>query len=398
MRGSTAPFYLLYQTGLAPTNGTSVQLIRLLEGIEESAIHLLWDVREGGATSVQQSLVLDDNYTGPLEASDANTGSRTLDSAKWWSGTSLNERRLRDALRRFLSQPARAWVFCGNERDASRATAILKALDHPPFLLHMMDIFHNRISPTLTPQLFGLVKAASQIVCTSAMAAMEVHRHRPGEIHVLPCCSSFSAGDRRSWKGGSLRIAMTGALWDKSMWNNSPALDLFAAAWPQIKQRLPGIEVHYAGGFAEHLPSSFANEVRNHGYLEPAQCEQLLRNCHLAYLPVSLSTHFGPYSVPSRLADYLACGLPTITCTSPGTGIFSFVQMVPRDTVINVKHTDELVNAIDYLTAEPARWRRLSAEAAAYAENVLHADRIRCQLLAYLDRCDARHVPSATVE
>jgi glycosyltransferase involved in cell wall biosynthesis len=178
---------------------------------------------------------------------------------------------------------------------------------------------------------------------------------------------------------------MTGALWDKSMWNNSPALDLFAAAWPQIKERVEGVELHYAGAFSEHLPSSFAKDVFNHGYLAPRECEQLLRSCHLAYLPVSLNTRFGPYSVPSRLADYLACGLPTITCTSPSTGIFAFVQMLPSGIASNVTEPDELIKAITSLAADPMRWKRTSADAANYAERALGADKVRSQLLEYLD-------------
>src|SRR2546421_6297716 len=142
MRRSPAPFYLLYQTGLAPTNGTSVQLLRLLEGIEDAAIHLLWDTREAGVTSVKQSLVLDDAY-GQVQPDQAEKRTYHDIGAKWWNGARLNQARLQQALQRFPSQPMRAWVLCGNERDAVRAAAILAALDHPPFLLHIMDIFQD---------------------------------------------------------------------------------------------------------------------------------------------------------------------------------------------------------------------------------------------------------------
>ena len=117
------PFYLLYQTGLAPTNGTSVQLIRLLEGIEDSAIHLLWDIREAGASSVRQSLVLDDAFQ-PVQPSATEAADASQPAASWWNGNKLNNQRLREQLRRFPAQPRRAWVFCGNERDATRASAI----------------------------------------------------------------------------------------------------------------------------------------------------------------------------------------------------------------------------------------------------------------------------------
>ena len=387
MPRSISPFYLLYHTGLAPTNGTSVQLIRLLEGIEDSTVHLLWDIREAGATSVRQSIVLDDAFqrAQPVESEAADTNEPT---STWWNGNTLNGQRLREQLRKFPTQPNRAWVFCGNERDATRARAVLSALGNPPFLLHLMDIFHNAISQRETPHLLSLIEAATEVVCTSAIAAQEVLRHRSSETHVLPCCSNFDANGRCSWDS-RFRIALTGALWDKSMWNNSPALDLLAAAWPEIKRQLPHIELHYAGAFAEHLPSSLMPDVHNHGFLEPARCEQILRNCHLAYLPVSLNTRFGPYSVPSRLADYLACGLPTITCTSPGTGIFSFIQTAPAGAAVNVTNTTELVDAITQLAADPQRWQRASTDAASYAKQVLHADRVRSQLLKYLDRCSA---------
>ncbi|MFN2541481.1 MAG: glycosyltransferase [Chthoniobacterales bacterium] len=376
---------------MAPTNGTSVQLLRLLAGIEHLAVHLLWDIREAGTASVPQSIVLDDTWNSVDKTNSLPAG------AKWWTGNHVDKARLREALQAFPAQPTRAWIFCGNERDATRAAAILAALDDPPFLLHLMDIFHNQLSPAQTPHLLALIERANQVVCTSAAAAEEVRKQRATETHVLPCCSNFTA-EHRSSSGKPFRIALTGALWDKSMWNTSPALDLFAAAWPQIKERIDGVELHYAGGFGEHLPSSIASDVCNHGYLQPADCEQLLRTCHLGYLPVSLNTRFGPYSVPSRLADYLACGLPTITCTSPGTGIYAFIQATPRGTAVNVTDSDELVKVIAHLASDPAEWKRLSTEAASYARKVLHADAIRSQLLEYLDHCDDDRSRAAPVE
>lgn len=394
MPGSTDPFYLLYQTGLALTNGTSVQLVRLLEGIEDSALHLLWDVREAGATSVRQSLVLDDTYRQAQAGATAGVDAAPR-ARPWWNGSALNRERLREELRQFPIQPTRAWVFCGNERDATRAAEILAGLDNPPFLLHLMDIFHNRITPIETPHLFRMIKAANEVVCTSAAAATEVRRHRPERTHVLPCCSNFSAHNRRPWER-RFRIVLSGTLWDKFLWNHSPALDLFAAAWPEIKNRLKEVELHYAGSFAQQLPEVLARDVQDHGYVTPPKCERLLRDCHLAYLPVSLNARFGPYSVPSRLADYLACGLPTITCTTAGTGIFSFIQAVPAGAAVNVATTDELVNAVTDIAKNPARWSRLSAAAATYASEVLDADPIRVQLLEYLDRCDLpRHAGAA---
>ena len=383
MEPPVAPFYLLYRTGLAPTNGTSVQVARLLAGMEDSAIHLLWDTGEAGSSSVRQSIVLQDGSRGDGMTADALD--RESELGPWWAGEEVNRTRLRYVLESFSAPATRAWMLCGNERDAARAMAIWKALDEPPLLLHVMDIFHNEVSSRVTPQLLRLIEAANQVACTSAAAAREVQRHCPRQVHVLTCCSNFSAIGRRSFDA-PLSIALTGTLWDKSMWNSSPALDVFVEAWPRLKAVYPGVELHYAGAFAQHLPAVLRDDAQNHGYLQPSECEQLLRNCHLAYLPVSLNTKFGPYSVPSRIADYLACGLPTITCTAPGTGIYDFVAALPQGISENVQTAAQLVDAVIRLGGDARRWNEASTRAADYAKRALHADVIRSQLLDYLGR------------
>ncbi len=44
-----SPTFLLYRTGFAPTNGTSVQMERLFRDSKASLVHLMWESREAGA-------------------------------------------------------------------------------------------------------------------------------------------------------------------------------------------------------------------------------------------------------------------------------------------------------------------------------------------------------------
>jgi hypothetical protein len=68
--------------------------------------------------------------------------------------------------------------------------------------------------------------------------------------------------------------------------------------------------------------------------------------------------YLGRFSVPSRLADYLACGLPVIASTDPGTAIFSFLSSLPQGCAANVADTKALVQAVIAFAGDSACWRK----------------------------------------
>ena len=393
----TDPLYLLYRTGFAPTNGTSVYVSRLLRGRENSVMHLMWDISESGAKSVEQVIVADDAMAMACWPFPFYRGRgvymrwRSRLGLDWWSRDQLNLAKLNRKLRTFRSRPRRAWVICMHEWDASRACALWEGVGKPPFVLHVMDIFHHRLSEGETPKFRRLIREARHVLCISANIAAEMRSNGAKCVSLLPLCSGFSVDGRQPF-GSPLRIVISGTLYCA----DDPALKLLADSWPAIKHQFPGVELHYSGLSSKWLPDELRGEIQNHGLLSPiatsglshSAYEDLLRRCHLAYLPVShSSTTVARFSLPSRLADYLACGLPIIACTDPGSGIFPFLSSLPRGCAANVADTKALVQAIMAFAGDSARWAEASAEAASYARQQLRVENVRAELFRQLDRC-----------
>jgi hypothetical protein len=390
--------YLLYRTGFAPTSGTSVYVSRLLKGRENSVVHLMWDISESGAKSVEQVVVANDAMAWWPFPFNRGRGRymrcRDRLGLNWWSRDQLNLAKLNRKLRTFRSRPERAWMICKHEWDASRACALWEGVGKPPFVLHVMDIFHDRLSEGETPKFRRLIQEARHVLCISANIAAEIRNNGAKSVSLLPFCSNFSVDGRQPF-GPPLRMVISGSLWS-GVYADNPAFKLLADAWPAIKHQFPGVELHYAGLSGKQLPEQLRGEIQDHGLLSPIETsglshsayEDFLRRCHLAYLPVSHpSTTVGRFSLPSRLADYLACGLPIIACTDKGTAIASFLESLPPGCSANVANATELCNSVARFAGEPLRWKEASAIAGEYARLKLGAESARAELFRQLERC-----------
>ncbi|PYJ79401.1 MAG: hypothetical protein DME22_25510, partial [Verrucomicrobia bacterium] len=292
-------------------------LSRLLNNVEDAVVHLMWDVSEAGAESVEQ-VVVADNSTGWRWPFPRGGGFyarwRKRCGLNWWDKDRLNKTKLIRKLCAFGPRPQRAWVICMQEWDASRACALWEGVDKPPFVLHVMDILHDRLTEAETPKFRRLIREASHVICINEKIAVEVQNSGARSVSLLPCCSDFSAVGRQPLES-PLRIVASGTLWS-GVYPENPARRLLIEAWPGIKRQFPGVELHYSGATGKQLPEELQGDIRDHGLLSHDAYQDLLRKCHLAYLPVSHpSNTVARFSLPSRQADYLACGLPIIACT-----------------------------------------------------------------------------------
>ena len=386
------PLYLIYRTGFAPTSGTSVYVSRLLRGHENSVVHLMWDISESGAKSVEQVVVADDAVAMAWWPFPFYRGRgvymrcRSRLGLDWWGRDQLNLAKLDRKLQTFRSRPRRAWLICMQEWDAFRACALWEGVGKPPFVLHVMDISHDRLSEEETPKFRRLVQEARHVLCISANIAAEMRSNGAKSVSLLPPCSSFSVDGRQPF-GSPLRIVISGTIWS-GVYADNPAVKLLVDSWRAIKQQFPAVELHYCGASGKQLPNELLGEILDHGLLSHEAYQDLLRRCHLAYLPVSHPSHtVGRFSIPSRLADYLACGLPVIASTDPGTGIFSFLTSLPRGCVENVADTKAMVQAVMAFAGDSVSWAEASTKAASYARQQLRVENVRAELFRQLDRC-----------
>jgi glycosyltransferase involved in cell wall biosynthesis len=271
-----------------------------------------------------------------------------------------------------------------HESDASRACALWEGVGKPPFVLHVMDVFHDRLSEEETPKFRRLIQEARHVLCVSSNIAAEMRSNGAKSVSLLPPCSAFSVDGRQPF-GSPLRIVISGTLWNAAY---ADAFKLLVDSWPAIKRQFPAVELHYCGASRKQLPRDLLGEILDHGLLSHEAYEDLLRRCHLAYLPVSHPSHtVGRFSIPSRLADYLACGLPIVASTDPGSGIFSFLSSLPRGCAANVADTKALLQAVIAFAGDSVRWAEASAKAASYARQQLGVENVRAELFRQLERC-----------
>src|SRR5580698_242861 len=98
-----APTLLIYRSGFAPTNGSSVQMMRLLAPAQNSLVHLMWDAREAGCESVPIVINTDDDFVwkrpfGRLGRVWQQWQKRT--GRVWWDSGRVNAAKLTRALSR----------------------------------------------------------------------------------------------------------------------------------------------------------------------------------------------------------------------------------------------------------------------------------------------------------
>jgi glycosyltransferase involved in cell wall biosynthesis len=370
----------------------------MLAGSEQSVIHLLWDTAEGGATSVPYSIVVEDAASGGWRFSRGKglyARLRQWLQLGWWAGDSLNVPRLRRLLQAFPLEPRFAYIICMREWDARKALALWRAVGRPEYILHVMDVFHDRLTEAETPHFAELVRGARHVACISGAIEEEMKHCGARATSVLPCCTPMTAEGRQPLEP-PLRVIISGAIWAEH-YSDNPALSILAEAWEEIRCHHQGAELHYAGNAGDRLPLALKRIVVDHGRIGDAEYQRLLRHCNLAYLPVSHPPHtVGKFSVPSRLVDYLACGLPIITCAERGTSIASFMSSVPQTCTANICDTTTLIAAIQTFAASPERWAGASRDAAAFAKDKLSVDRVRSELFRLLHgvKCGEAEFPA----
>jgi len=373
---------LLYRTGFAPTNGTSVQVQRLLAGHERNTMHVMWDTDEAGDKSIEWSTVtptVDVQWPFPF------TRGRGV-YLRWLQRK--KERELIGALtRRSGMATDRAWVVCMWEQDARRIRDLLKAAGDPPFVLHVMDLLDAEMSETATPCFYELMRRADHVFCISEPIEAVVRATGARSSSVLRCVSDFSPAPDRML-GEPLRLAIVGTIWNWGYTRNT-SLECLEQAWGRIRERFPSVELHYAGRSADLLPAGIRQDLRSHGLLSPGECEAILRNSHVALLPVSHPpSSVARFSLPSRLADYLSCSLPTIVSAEPGTAIHEFIAPIEGKCVANVHAPAEMLAALENFCGSVAGWREASAAAADFAVRHLSVGEVQHELWSRLDACD----------
>jgi hypothetical protein len=277
-------------------------------------------------------------------------------------------------------------VVVYDEPNAELARYALEAAGLKHFTLHVMDLLLDEpIGPIATPHLHWLLEHASSLVSVSERLRAEVRPFTQGTDLVWPIPAGITSLQRtlspesnKPWQvllGGAMYAGKTGFL-----------ENVFLPAWKQFQKTRPNTELVYVGKDLDGVPSAVRANIRPLGVFPPDKISGVLSAASVALLPVlhEASTPWR-YSVPARISDYLAAGLPVIAPHSEGTATHDFLLRVGVPAATLVERQSDIVDALNRLHDSPSHWLTASHAATTFAREHLDLEKLRAQLLSFLD-------------
>ncbi len=190
---------------------------------------------------------------------------------------------------------------------------------------------------------------------------------------LVPVGVRLAANRRREGggRGGRTRLVLLGAL------APSKGVDLVIAAYPTLKEKCPDLELHVIGRTpldrvedgARYEPyeprlSALGDSVTLWGVKSHDEVVEMLPQFDLGlalYKPDG--NNLSQWADPSRIKDYLACGLPVILTDVPE--IAKEIEAVGAGIVIEYA-VEGLVKAVAEVSGKPEELERMRSSAASY--------------------------------
>jgi hypothetical protein len=223
--------------------------------------------------------------------------------------------------------PSAAYIIVYDDDHARLALLLLKAFGISRYIVHFMDLFHDAGTRGLDGgHLDTLVRGASVVRVINRRLRDEVARWRTDHVEqaqLLGISDSVSSDVTHR----SPILLMTGMLYSEDESRVRFLREVFAPAWRRFKAGFPGAARWvYCGRSYHMLPADLAREIENLGFLEDEEFNRLLKNAKCGIMPIEHSPHDRwRFSLPSRLVDFLAAGLPFMAPPNAGTATGDFL-------------------------------------------------------------------------
>lgn len=374
---------LLTGPPLALTHGTGAQLLFLFGADDIPSVHLYWNSTVHGVShDDRRSFLLEDpHFRWPIRGKQLLARLLGALGASWWRDDRVHRGRLAGLVARQGIDPSVALVLPAGETDARRCRSLLRRFQIP-FVLWVMDLEHlGEITPASHPALADLARRASVCVGISqpiadVLAAIGDRR----DTRVIP----FTRTDPHVHAAAPeadepLRIAMVGSL------QYTHGLLPLEAVWNRLHREVGRAELHYFGpeSMLERLPSRLRAVVVYKGFFrDRRQLDEEVARCHAAYLPGPTEpiteSCYSRYSIPSRLGDYLALGLPVLANVPPDSATGRFLApVVAAGGARLVSKADGIAAGLRAMVRDGDAWERASAANRAHFHEHLALPRIR---------------------
>ena len=358
---------LITRMSLSTRSAIGVQTNLLVDQLPEWR-HAFWWAMESKSLS-NRSLRMESLPFSRLAILKRDTAAaRLLSPLSWWKGDQPKAKLLKH-LRRFMGpDPGMIYAAPLDLYDARRMQAMLEALGLP-YVLHLWDLLdaNQRDAPPMR----WLIEHACHVFCITQEIADAVSTG-PGSTTLLRCHRRPSKAQATPPSGKDpLRIVMIG-----DCGSYASGMDLLNAGAKLARARRLDTQFVYIG--REKATVSWRGRLEQplevSGFLESDDDrDRALASGHAAFLP-------GPYedpetdprsrfSIPSRVLDFMAIGLPIIGSVHPCSATAKYMNNLNVSRFAQARSGEDVANALLAL-ADPATWAAASAASlVGYAES-----------------------------
>lgn len=261
-----------------------------------------------------------------------------------------------------------------DSRDAMRMRYIAEIMDKP-FVLHIWDFLNGNSDPNL----LWLLDKAEHIFCLNRTMLKDIDRTNASILSFTrPPCHIHAH------HGRSTKIALLG---DIRAYREGVSILLEAVN--QLVQNGMPVEIIFMGkrNIARETKLDEYPFVNILGFVESeAEKDRIISECTIGFLPGPLkdpaSDHRSRYSIPSRVLDFMANGLPIMGAIHPQSATFDFLSDVGLGAHLENSTSRNIVDKIIALSDE-VTWNRES-EISYNAFNILRKNYNIKELQRYL--------------
>ncbi len=287
-------------------------------------------------------------------------------TGSWWINNKLRPEAARKLLAAYGGRVSVIYAAPLDNRDAGRMRQLVDLFERP-FVLHLWDFLDGPIQAG--SDIEWLVKHAKHVLCLSKPILEEVAPERPDAEYLL-FSRKLSESRASAPQGRTLKVALIGDLA-----SYKEGLAMLDDATSSLADRGLSIELCYIGPAAtlKKLDLPIVRKIRYAGFMRSdAERDQALSFCHAAFLSGPFrspeSDSRSKYSIPSRVLDFFAVGLPIVGTVHPASATADLFRSVGLTESVFCGSSREVAEGLATLL-DPAAWSTWSAaSSAAYTQ------------------------------
>ena len=317
----------LTSLSLSSKSALGVQTKLLLDQFPRSR-HLFWDASEF-RTLDERSARIESLLCARLSILRGNPHSlkaRVISALgrSWWKDNKLQPDAQQWLSRHYGSTTSVVYASPASIRDSERMMSILMCLGKP-FVLHLWDIQDRDQIDSAAFR--WLLEHALHVFCLTREMIRDIHPLRQ-DASILLFTREPSASIAEAPKDSTLRIALIG---NCRRYRDGVLLMKGALKYVSATGLTPIIVYVGSKKSYRNLEINLDCETQITGFVESdSQRDWLLSQCHVGFLPGPLASPaenmFSRYSIPSRILDYMATGLPVLAAVHPDSATSGFMR------------------------------------------------------------------------